>query len=98
MTYQTIKIYKRPDESVKFHVMEFQATAPEAAELILETKPFRKLSMVDPLTLMVTMDWPDQATRDAFFANPAIIAHFENVDRVNTEKGITVDFQSAQEV
>jgi hypothetical protein len=98
MTYQTIKIYKRPDESVKFHVMEFQETLPEAADLIFETKPFRKFSMIDPLTLMVTMDWPDQATRDAFFANPAIIAHFEKIDKSNADKGIIVDFQSAQEV
>jgi hypothetical protein len=44
------------------------------------------------------MNWPDQATRDAFFANPAIIAHFEKVEKSNADKGITVVSQTAQEV
>jgi hypothetical protein len=44
------------------------------------------------------MNWPDQATRDEFFANPAIIEHFEKVEKSNADKGIIVVSQSAQEV
>lgn len=97
MTYQTVKIYKRLDELVPFHTSDMEMT-DEAEGLIAQTENFRQVHLLDPLTLMIIMYWPDQATRDTFFANPAIIAHFENVNKTNADKGITVDFQSAQEV
>ena len=98
MTYQTIKTYKRPDESVLFHTRDFVERTAEVRELLIQTNSFREVNLIDPLTLVVTMNWPDQATRDAFFANPAIIAHFESIDKSNAEKGITVVSQTAQEV
>lgn len=98
MTYQTTKTYSRPNESVQFHTTDFVEITAEARTLINETNPFRSFNMIDPLTLVVTMDWPDQATRDAFFANPVIIDHFEKVNKSNADRGITVVSQTAQEV
>ena len=98
MTYQTTKTYKRPDETVQFHTTDFEELTAEAQALLIETRPYREFTMIDPLTLVVYMNWPDQATRDAFFANPVMIEHFENVAKSNAAKGITVVSQSAQEI
>jgi hypothetical protein len=98
MTYQTTKTYKRPVESVDFHTTVFEELTAEAQALLIETRSFREIELIDPLTLVVTMNWPDQATRDEFFANPAIIEHFEKVEKSNADKGIIVVSQSAQEV
>ena len=98
MTYQTPKTYKRPYETVIFHTRELVELTAEAEALIIETQPFREINLIDPLTLVVTMNWPDKATRDVFFANPVIIAHFEKVEKSNADKGITVVSQSAQEI
>jgi len=98
MTYQTTKTYKRPDETVQFHTTDFTELTAEAQALLIQTRPYREFTMIDPLTLVVYMNWPDQATRDTFFANPAIIAHFEKVEKSNADKGITVVSQTAQEV
>jgi quinol monooxygenase YgiN len=81
-----------------FHTTVFEELTAEAQELLIQTRTFRQVDLIDPLTLVVTMNWPDQATRDAFFANPAIIAHFEKVEKSNADKGITVVSQTAQEV
>lgn len=99
MTYKTIKVYKRPTESVPFHI-EDNSIRPseEVLGYFAETAKYRSSVLLDPLTLMVTLDWPSKEDKDAFFSKPGVSEHFDNVTASNNAKGIVVDHQSEEEV
>ena len=99
MTYKTIKVYKRPTESVPFHI-EDNTIRPseEVLGYFAETALYRTSVLLDPLTLMVSVDWPSRADKDAFLSKPGVSAHFDNVTASNTIKGIVIDHQSEEEI
>ena len=100
MTFKTVKVYKRTDPTIPFHIqaVDIITISPEVAQAFFETQTYRNTALVDPYTLVVTINWPSREERDTFFNKPEIIAHFEVIAQYNEANSIMIDSQTEEEI